>query len=295
MVYSIALVFLLMGCSSSDATPTPGIAVTVFVPTPAPTNTPRPAPPTPAIVPVAAVAAANPITTTTTAANPDDPAGLVVTNEFVNVRKGPDVRYDFLGRLEKGAKASVTGKSGDALWWRIEFAGDTGWVINDYVQANPAAQNASVIAVAPLPTEVPTAVQVIDIAPPVATPQPVAAAPTAPPPPPGPPDDGCNPSNPDWRGRDPSYPFCVRKDLEWQNGDSKSDRPTLYWDIYGVQSIELRIEGFSRGGGRYPVEATGQFTVNRKDLGGCGKAELYITLKDGRKDIGYNEKFFCGA
>ena len=284
--------FLLMGCSSSEAIPTPGISVTVFVPTPAPTHTPKLAPPptakpVPTLAAVAALAAASPITQTA-----NDPAGLVVTNEFVNVRKGPDVRYDFLGRLDKGTKAAVIGKSGDALWWQIEFAGGVGWVINDFVQANPASQNAKVIAVEPLPTEVPTAVQVIDLVA-VATAAPaVTAAPTAPPPPPGPTDDGCSPSDPNWRGRDPSYPFCVRHDLEWQNGDG-GERPTLYWDIYGVQKIELRIEGFSNGGGRYPVAYAGQFTVNRKELSGCGKAELYVTRKDGQT-VGYNEKFFCG-
>jgi uncharacterized protein YgiM (DUF1202 family) len=224
---------------------------------------------------------------------PNATASLIVTDEFVNVRKGPDVRYDFIGRLERGTTAKVIGKSGNALWWQIEFSGGeggVGWVINDFVQVNAAAQAAKVIAVAPLPTQVPTAVvvQVIDIVVPTGTPLP---GPTTPPPPP---DDGCNPSNPDWRGRDPSYPFCVRADMEWRNGDSSSERPTLYWDIYGVQSIELRIEGFSRGGGRYPVEFAGQFTVNRKELSGCGKAELYVTRKDGVV-AGYNEKFFCGA
>ena len=296
------LVFLLMGCASSNATPTPEIQITVFVPTPAPSNTPKPKPvqlpSTPTLPPkalanvaaVAAISSTNPITL-----NNNGPASLVVTNEFVNVRKGPDVRYEFLGRLDKGAQAKVIGKSGDALWWQIEFAGDTGWVINDYVQANPAAQAAKVVAVQPLPTEVPTAVQIVDIAPPVATSQPTAAVTAAPTPIPGPTDDGCASGNPDWRGNDPSYPFCVRHDLEWRNGDSSGDRPTLFWDIYGVQSIELRIEGFSRGGGRYPVEFGGQFIVNKKELSlsGCGKAELYVTRKDGRV-VGYNEKYFCG-
>ena len=292
------LVFLLMGCASSNETPTPGIQVTVFVPTPAPSNTPKPKPvqspstPTlPPAVPANVAAAAAISSTTPISLNANGPASLVVTNDFVNVRKGPDVRYDFLGRLEKGAQAKVIGKSGDALWWQIEFAGDNGWVINDFVQANPAAQAAKIVAVQPLPTQLPTAVQVIDIAPPLATPQPAAAAPAAPTPIPGPTDDGCNPGNGDWRGNDPSYPFCVRHDLEWRNGDG-GDRPTLFWDIYGVQSIELRIEGFSSGGKRYPVDLGGQFIVNKKELSGCGKAELYVTRKDGQV-VGYNEKYFC--
>jgi uncharacterized protein YraI len=242
------------------------------------------------IAPVAGVAATSAISLNNA---PNATASLIVTDEFVNVRKGPDVRYDFIGRLERGTTAKVTGKSGNALWWQIEFAGSTGWVINDYVQVNANAQNAPVVAVAPLPTETAAPVRVIDIAPP-ATAAPVVEATAAPTPIPGPTEDPCSPNDPNWRGRDPSYPFCVRADMEWRNGDSSSERPVLYWDIYGAISIELRIEGFSRGGGRYPVALAGEFQVNRKELSGCGKAELYVTRKDGVV-AGYNEKFFCGA
>jgi uncharacterized protein YgiM (DUF1202 family) len=289
---------LLMGCSADEAAPTPGIKTEIFAVTAAPSNTPASAP-----APLPTTVTPQPATQATaviTAANSSEGAMLVVTNEFVNVRKGPAVRYDYLGRLEKGAKAKVVGRSGDALWWQIQFdgaEGGTAWVINDFVQVNEAANTVPVVAVAGLPTPTTAPIVIIDII----VPTPTALVTTTLAPLTTPtltpiPDDGCDPNNPDWRGRgQPDYTFCVRQDLEWVNADSTSEQVTLYWDVYGVQSIELRVETTSaggKGGRRVPVPNKGQFQINKKEYTGCFKAELYITRRDG-KVVGYNEKTFC--
>ncbi len=89
---------------------------------------------------------------------------VTVTNDFVNVRTGPDTAYDKLGELQKGQSAPVKGKSADGKWWQISYAsgqGGVGWVIGDYVQANTAANNVPVASAPPKPVVVvPTAAPV---------------------------------------------------------------------------------------------------------------------------------------
>jgi hypothetical protein len=87
---------------------------------------------------------------------------LTVTNEFVNVRTGPDTVYDKIGELQQGQTAPVKGKSADGKWWQISFpggAGGVGWVITDYVQANDAASNVPVASAPPKPQPPVVAVQ----------------------------------------------------------------------------------------------------------------------------------------
>ena len=102
---------------------------------------------------------------------------LTVTNDFVNVREGPNTAYRLLGRLNQNETAPVRGKSQDGEWWQITYAGGTGgigWVFGEYVQANTAAGGVPVASAPPLPTSPP--------APPAPVPVPATAAPpTAPP------------------------------------------------------------------------------------------------------------------
>lgn len=81
-------------------------------------------------------------------------ARIVVTSEYVNIRSGPGTNYAVLGRLQNGQKASVTGKSIDGAWWRIDFAGQTGWV------------SASLTQFSGIPEAVPTVTEPILAAPP---------------------------------------------------------------------------------------------------------------------------------
>lgn len=289
---SLCCGLMLMGCGSTAATPEAKPVITIVaLPTGPPTTTPAPMGPAPTQAPAQPTA---PVATPIAPANA--PPQLTVTNEFVNVRTGPATGYALLGKLDKGQQAVVTGRNSDSSWWQIQFEGKRGWVIGEFVSANPAAGNIAVAEAPALPTQAPqptaSPAQVIDLQPlqPTITPVPFNLGPTAPPAPVG---DGCSESDPNWRGKgQPDYLFCVRQDLEWANGDNKSPHIELYWDVYGVQSVEMRIEGDGRGGRRVPVANAGRFGINKAEYGGCFKAELYITRKDG-KVVGYNEKTFC--
>lgn len=71
-----------------------------------------------------------------TASRPTEqmPVALAVAN--VNVRNGPDMRFDKIGLLKNGEEAEIVGISPDGLWWAIRLPGDdqrTGWVAKDYI------------------------------------------------------------------------------------------------------------------------------------------------------------------
>ncbi len=123
----------------------------------------------------------------------------------------------------------------------------------------------------------------------------------------------CNSGNPDWRGNDPPYQFCVRQDLEWADGGNpvrhfaadKERVLTMKWLVYGVNGIRLKIEPSSQVCG--PAGPDGRdlavngndgtnpatYTFNAKDFRFGGyKIELFITRRDGQV-VGYNEKFLC--
>jgi restriction system protein len=46
----------------------------------------------------------------------------------INVRRGPGGTYEAIGTLGPGESAPITGKSGDGLWWQIQYQGQVGWV-----------------------------------------------------------------------------------------------------------------------------------------------------------------------
>jgi hypothetical protein len=97
----------------------------------------------------------------TAAPSPTPSAVLTVTNDTVNVRAGPNTRYDKLGELKRDQLLKVVGKSEDSEWLQIEFAsaeGNKAWVkIQDgqtkLVQPNDAAKTALVIIVPTLPPQ----------------------------------------------------------------------------------------------------------------------------------------------
>ncbi|MDW8053413.1 MAG: SH3 domain-containing protein [Anaerolineae bacterium] len=134
--------------------------------TPIPTQAPAPAQNTPA---PGQPAAPQP----TPAAQQEGPQ-VTVTNEFVNVRTGPDVVYTKIGELRQGQTAPVRGKSADGRWWQITFPSGpngVGWVIGDYVQPNAAAANVPVVAAPPRPTLPPAPPTLVPLVP-LATPTP---------------------------------------------------------------------------------------------------------------------------
>ena len=64
------------------------------------------------------------------------PVALAIAN--VNVRNGPDLRFDKIGLLNNGQEAEIIGISPDRLWWAIRLPENpekTGWVAKDYIVA----------------------------------------------------------------------------------------------------------------------------------------------------------------
>lgn len=164
----------------------------------APATPTQSAPPTavPTKAPAAVVAPAAAGTTAPAAAagSATDAPSVTVTNEFVNVRKGPGIGYDKLGELKQNEKAPVKGRSADNSWYQVAYQSGTGWVIADYVTANAAAKGVPVASAPPPPVQAvveapaaapaanPALIPLVPLAPAAAAPvaAPVVAAPAAP-------------------------------------------------------------------------------------------------------------------
>lgn len=277
------------------------IAVRVEVPEPtaAPTAISTPEPTlVPTTEPSPAEVAAM---TVTPEPSPAVTPGVTVINDFVNLRAGPGTNYDLVGRLNQGQTARVTGKSSDGRWWQVSIEGKTVWVSGQFVQANDAANGVDVAQAPPAPTLAPPTA-----APPaaaVAQAAPVAELPTAIPAPPAEPD--CDPSNPYWAAKlnnAPDYTFCTPVPFEFvPNASPDPDEMVIRWHIYGIKSLELRIDpsgddcGMGSGGLRQQVPfKEDNFRLNRRSWPPGGyKIGLFATLHDGRiQDWG--ELHFCG-
>ncbi|MCL4506284.1 MAG: SH3 domain-containing protein [Chloroflexi bacterium] len=346
-------------------------------------------------------ASATPTPKATTAA---EGPKLTVTNDFVNVREGPNIGYRLLGTLDKGQSAPVRGKSQDGTWWQISYAAGSsgvGWVFGDYVQANSASASVPVASAPPLPTQPPqptaAIIEFATLPPPTAgvasTPAPTAplvgslgqlkvdqnpvaaggavnaywsvanikgiwfdkgdgsgfqaaggtqtvnvagigsqrtlqlrwqnndgsysidsvviyisgqavATPVA--------STNCTPSDPNWRGGDPKYPFCVGKDMDWTDGGPSVRYPPsgqdqtigILFNIYGVSGITLKIEqnstwcpqGSTSGRSvdlNTDAYGNGSYSWNVRDFGTGGYiVHLWIKRNDGTFTY-YNEKFMC--
>jgi uncharacterized protein YraI len=64
----------------------------------------------------------------------------------INIRQGPDLRYQKIGTLENGQSADIVGISADSLWYLIKVPGTTnvqGWIARDYV----VTENAEDVAI----------------------------------------------------------------------------------------------------------------------------------------------------
>jgi anionic cell wall polymer biosynthesis LytR-Cps2A-Psr (LCP) family protein/uncharacterized protein YraI len=64
----------------------------------------------------------------------EPPSVAVNRGDLVNVRSGPGVDYDVLGRLAGGQTAGIVGRSSDEAWWQIRYGAQQGWVSARYVQ-----------------------------------------------------------------------------------------------------------------------------------------------------------------
>lgn len=269
-------------------------AVPTAVPTLEPTLAPTPEPsPSPA---EAAAMAATPVP------SPTATPGVTVVNDFVNLRAGPGTNYDLVGRLNQGQTARVTGKSSDGQWWQISVEGKTVWVSGQFVQANDAAKGVSIAQAPAAPTLAPPTPAA---APPVAAVAPTTSAEPSPATPAPPAEPDCNPSNPYWAAtlnNAPDYTFCTPVPFEFvPNASADPDEMVIRWHIYGIKSLELRIDpsgdecGVGSGGLRQQVPfKEDNFRLNRRSWPPGGyKIGLFATLHDGRiQDWG--ELHFCG-
>lgn len=276
-------------------------------PTEAPSPTAAPdAPPTtaPAVVPTAA----SPATTqTVTSTSPS----LTITNEFANLRAGPNTTYELLGRLNQGQTATVIGKSADGKWWQIQTDGKTAWVFGELVQVNAAANGVAVAAAPALPTAAPATATPAAL--PTATAAMVAITPTEAPATVAPTavpvnldEPPCGPDSPTWGAKlnadAPWYTFCTPVPFEFVPSGNP-DEVQIRWHIYGdFVDLELRMDpsgdscGMGGTGFRQKVNRKeDNFRINKTGLPGGGyKLGLYVTFADGRVQD-WGELHFCGG
>ena len=263
---------------------------------------------------------------------------LTVTTDVLNLRSGPGTNYDAQGQLSQGQTATIVGKNADGTWWQVRVDGNKAWVVGEFVQVSAAAASVPVVQVSPAPTAAATAesptpaatpqVVAVDAANGVPPSTPAAAATTdpvqiiefvtsvpsatvapaateGPTPTPEPAAQACGPSNPSWAAalnNNPQYEFCTPVPFEFvPNASADPDELVIRWHIFGIKSLELRIDPSGDGCG---IGSTGRrqqvaleeynFRLNRRDFPPGGyKVGLWATLDNGRVQD-WGELHFCG-
>ncbi len=78
---------------------------------------------------------------------------MISTQEILNVRNGPDLRYPIIGKIQPSENYSITGKNESGTWWQINFKGEKGWVFSNLVTTTANVDSISVVNDIPtLPT-----------------------------------------------------------------------------------------------------------------------------------------------
>ena len=119
----------------------------------------------------------------------------------------------------------------------------------------------------------------------------------------------CSSSDPNWRGSNPAYPFCVGKDLNWTDGGKElryffvgqDFTLTGSWDLYGIAGIWFIVEPSGQvcdPAGTSVINrqtvGTGQESFNVRDLAGGGyKVHLRIKRNSDGVEVDYNERYLC--
>ncbi|MCS7060990.1 MAG: SH3 domain-containing protein [Anaerolineae bacterium] len=236
-------------------------AKAAIVPTePVPTAT-QPPPPAQQPTPAPAAGGGQPAQPQPAATQPpqQEAPSLVVTNDFVNVREGPNTAYRLLGRLNQNETAPVRGKSADGRWWQITYAagpGGVGWVFGEYVRANAAAAGVPVAAAPPLPTQ-PPAPQ-----PPPAPVLPTPLPPTAPP-----------VVVPTVAPASCSGPLCVNTTSIQAGGTVRAS-----WNVQNVDGV-----WFDRGDGSGYQGVPGQWSIDVTNILSNRTLRLRVKQKDGNQ------------
>lgn len=155
---------LLAACQASPtATPTlaPVIPTVAATATMAPTETLVPATPTEAAP-----------TETSAPPTATQLPPVATAKIIVNVHAGPGAVYPVIGKLKKGDKKAIIGKSQDSMWWQIQFDSKGGWIPADFTDVQGGTNLVAVVSVAPLPTATALPAQ-------ITAPRGATAAPTA--------------------------------------------------------------------------------------------------------------------
>lgn len=274
-----------------------------------PTITLLPPQPTQTPAPTAATSVTGTNSTTTTVTGELAPS-LTITNEFANIRSGPGINYDLVGKLLLNDKAPVRGKSPDGVWWQIAFdkgPNGVGWVRGDLVSMNAAAKAIATVTAPPSPTSLPPAASQPTEPPPTVAGAPVAAVT------PTPSGPLCDSTVKEWRGSNPNYPFCAKQDPTWADpagewnvyDNGKDIRLSISWYIYGSNVKQMWIHfvqdntlcAFVRQTQHtvnQQVSPAGKYDFNVQDfpLGGTMKVSWTVVLTDGR-EVEWGVKKLC--
>lgn len=74
-------------------------------------------------------------TDSTESTAPEAESAVVTMAGDMNIREGPGTGYERIGGAAEGEAYSITGKSANGEWWRIDFDGEAGWVYAAFVTA----------------------------------------------------------------------------------------------------------------------------------------------------------------
>jgi len=127
---------VMIGRHLPTLTPTPAAAqVVVTLPTPAADNAVLP-PATPTATPPPLLTPTNAYTAPPSAAgNQNNSRPTLTSLVTLNVRSGPGLDHNVVGKLAVGQSTSITGQNPDGSWWQIEYPSGSGQ--QAWVSANP--------------------------------------------------------------------------------------------------------------------------------------------------------------
>jgi len=169
-------------------TPTASVLATPAASQPVTENIASPALP----VPVQPVPAEQPaaLPVDASAAAPQT-AIAVITDDLINIRRGPGLQYSVLKLGMRGDQYTLTGRSADDTWWQICCIEELpGWITQQYVDTDGSVDAIAVVApdtdvqapvvVPPTSQPAPTAASAMDVAPPAEAAPPAEETPAPP-------------------------------------------------------------------------------------------------------------------
>ncbi len=112
------------------------------------------------------------VTPPSVAGNQNNSQPTLTSRVTLNVRSGPGLDYNVVGKLADGQSAAITGQNPDGSWWQIEYPSGSGgqaWVSADPQYSTVSQTMPQTIAQASTPTSPPVAPAVTATDPPLTT------------------------------------------------------------------------------------------------------------------------------